>query len=138
MTPDAPGDGSSPPTLAVRRASLATCDGGVSDAGIRADTALVVRDGEVCWIGPDAEVASLFDLSSTLQIDARGRLVTPGLVDAHTHLLFGDRGEREAEFAELAAGLPYAEIARRGGGILATARATRAASDEELIWGAVA
>ena len=138
MTPEAPGDGSSSPTLAVRRASLATCDGGVSDAGILADAALVIRDGEVCWIGPDAEVASRFDLSSTLQIDARGRLVTPGLVDAHTHLLFGDRGEREAEFAELAAGLPYAEIARRGGGILATARATRAATDEELIWGAVA
>jgi imidazolonepropionase len=138
VTGDVPVDGAPPPTLAVRRASLATCDAGVSDAGLQSDAALVVRGGEVCWIGPDAEVESRFDLSSTLQVDARGRLVTPGLVDSHTHLLFGDRGEREAEFAELSAGVPYAEIARRGGGILATARATRAASDEELIWGAVA
>ncbi|HET8725173.1 MAG TPA: imidazolonepropionase [Anaeromyxobacteraceae bacterium] len=124
--------------MAVRRASLATCDRGPSDAGVRGDAALLVRDGAVAWIGPDAEAAARFDLSSTLQVDAGGRLVTPGLVDFHTHLVFGDRGEREAEFAELAAGTPYAAIARRGGGILATARATRAASDEELLWGAVA
>ena len=126
------------PTLAVRRASLATCDRGPSDAGILADGALVVQDGAVCWIGPDAEAEKRFDLSSTFQIDARGRLVTPGLVDCHTHLLFGDRGEREEEFAELASGVPYVEIARRGGGILATARATRESSDEALVWGAVA
>lgn len=130
--------GGAPITLAVRRASLATCDRGASDAGVLADAALVVRDGQVAWIGPDGEAEALFDLSSTPQIDAGGRLVTPGLVDCHTHLVFGDRGEREAEFAEVAAGRAYADIARRGGGILATARATRAASDGELLWGAVA
>jgi imidazolonepropionase len=130
--------GGAPPSLAVRRATLATCDRGPSDAGLLADSALVVQDGALAWIGPDGEADARFDLSDTVQIDAGGRLVSPGLVDAHTHLLFGDRGEREGEFAELAAGVPYADIARRGGGILATARATRAATDEELVWGAVA
>lgn len=130
------GDG--PVTLAVRRAALASCDRGPSDAGVLRDAALVVRDGTVAWVGPDAEAETRFDLSTTLQIDAGGRLVTPGLVDSHTHLVFGDRGEREAEFAEVAAGRPYADVARRGGGILATARATREVSDEELLWGALA
>ena len=66
-------------------------------------------------------------------IDAGGRLVTPGLVDFHTHLVFGDDGSRAEEFAALSAGRSYVEIARAGGGIRATMRATRAASDAELV-----
>src|SRR5688572_31046828 len=60
-----------------------------------------------------------------------GRVVMPGFVDAHTHLPFA--GSREAEFARRLAGATYQEIAREGGGILSTVRATRAASDEELL-----
>jgi len=122
--------------LAVRRATLATCDRGPSDAGLLPDHALVVEDGEIAWIGPDAEVEGRFELGETLQVDARGRLVSPGLVDSHTHIVFGDAGERAEEFAALAAGRSYEEIARAGGGILATARATRAAPDGALVWGA--
>jgi imidazolonepropionase len=131
-----PGDTPVRPTLAVRRATLATCDRGPSDPGLLGDHALVAQDGEIRWIGPEREVEARFDLSGTVQVDARVRLVTPGLVDCHTHLVFGDAGEREAEFAALAAGRSYEEIARAGGGILATARATRSAGDDALLWSA--
>ena len=63
--------------------------------------------------------------------DCRGMLVTPGLIDCHTHLVWG--GSRAAEWEMRLAGVPYAEIARRGGGILSTVRATRAASEDELV-----
>jgi len=125
-------------TLAVRRALLATCDRGPSDPGLLPDHALAVSGSKVAWIGPDAGLEEAADLSDARVVDARGRLVTPGLVDSHTHLVFGDGGEREAEFARLVAGASYEAIAREGGGILATARATAAASDEALLWGAAA
>jgi imidazolonepropionase len=64
-------------------------------------------------------------------IELAGRWVTPGLVDCHTHLVFA--GQRAAEFARRTAGTSYADIAREGGGILSTMRATRAASEEELL-----
>jgi len=125
-------------TLAVRRALVATCDAGPSDPGLLPDHAIAISGRHVAWIGPDAELDAVADLEDARQVDARGRLVTPGLVECHTHLVFGDDGARESEFAALAAGAGYAEIASRGGGILATARATRASDDESLLWGAVA
>jgi len=125
-------------TLAFRRALVATCDRGARDAGLLADHAIAVEGRTVAWVGPDAEIEATADLEAARQVDARGRLVTPGLVECHTHLVFGDDGARAAEFAAVAAGDTYEGVARRGGGILATARATRAASDEELVWGAVA
>ena len=64
-------------------------------------------------------------------IELAGRWLTPGLIDCHTHLVFA--GQRAAEFARRTAGTSYAEIAREGGGILSTVRATRAASEEELL-----
>src|SRR5207248_1495220 len=67
-------------------------------------------------------------------IDAKGALVTPGFIEPHSHLLFG--GDRAGEHARRLAGASYLDIAREGGGIRATVRATRAASDEELILGA--
>ena len=124
--------------LVVRRARVATCDRGASDPGYLEDHAVAVSGDAIAWIGPDARVEEEVDLAGARAIDARGRLVTPGLVDAHTHLVFGDDGARAAEFASLAAGRSYEEIARAGGGILATARATRAADDEALLWAAAA
>jgi len=124
--------------LVVRRARVATCDRGASDPGYLEDHAVAVAGDAIAWIGPDARVEEEVDLAGARAIDARGRLVTPGLVDAHTHLVFGDDGARAAEFASLAAGRSYEEIARAGGGILATARATRAADDEALLWAAAA
>jgi imidazolonepropionase len=125
------------PTLVIRRALLARCDGAVQDPALLADQAIAVQDGTVRWMGPDAELAAAVDLSAAESIDARGRLVSPGLVDSHTHLVFGDDGSRAEEFAALASGVSYGEIARAGGGIRATMRATRAASEDELLRGAV-
>ena len=120
-------------TLVVRRARVATCEGAVNDPCLRDDHAVAVEDGRVRWIGPDPVLASSVDVSGARVVDAGGRLVTPGLVDFHTHLVFGDDGSRAEEFAALAAGRSYAGIARAGGGIRATMRATRAASDAELL-----
>jgi imidazolonepropionase len=122
--------------LVVRRARVATCDRGPSDPGYLEDHAVAVAGGEVAWLGPEARLPAEVDLEGARQVDAAGRLVTPGLVDCHTHLVFGDDGARATEFASLSAGGSYEEIARAGGGILATARATRAASDEQLLWAA--
>jgi imidazolonepropionase len=89
-------------------------------------------DRLVGWVGPDADLERACDLGAARVLDAGGRLVTPGLVDSHTHLVFGDRGERAREFAARAAGRSYLDVARGGGGIAATVAATRAASDEVL------
>jgi imidazolonepropionase len=97
--------------------------------GAIADGAMVVRDGRIAWIGardalPEALEADL------PRHDARGRWITPGLIDCHTHLIFA--GQRADEFAMRLEGASYEDIARRGGGILSTVRATRAASEEQL------
>ncbi len=120
-------------TLAVRRALLATCNQGPSDPALLRDAAVAVDDRLVVWIGPDAALEDAVDLSGARQIDAAGRLVTPGLVDAHTHLVFADSPRRESEFAERCRGRTYLEAARDGGGIAATVAATRAAGDGELL-----
>ncbi|MGC3998515.1 MAG: imidazolonepropionase [Anaeromyxobacter sp.] len=123
-------------TLAVRRAQLATCDRGPSDPGLLPGGAVALAGETVAWTGPDAELERAVDLAGAEVVDARGGLVTPGLVDAHTHLLFA--GDRSGEFALRCAGKSYLEIAAAGGGIGATTRATAAASDEALLEAAVA
>ena len=90
--------------------------------------ALAVRDGRILAAGPESEVRARFEGRET--IDARGRLVTPGLVDPHTHALFV--GTREEEFEWRLGGTAYAEIARRGGGIHSTVRRVREAGKEAL------
>jgi imidazolonepropionase len=122
--------------LAIRNAAVATCDRGASDAGLMPDGAVAIEDRRICWVGPDAALEGAVDLDGAEVIDAAGGLVTPGLVDSHTHLLFA--GERSSEFAARCAGRSYLELARVGGGILATARATAAASDDALLAGAMA
>lgn len=93
------------------------------------DAVIAVRDDTVEWCGPAQELpAALRDVSD--RHDLAGALVTPGLIDCHTHLVYG--GNRAEEFAQRLAGASYEEIARRGGGIVSTVRATRAASEEEL------
>ncbi len=97
--------------------------------GLVGEAVVAARAGRVTYAGPaaafDGEVAE-----DVVRLDAGGDLVTPGLVDPHTHLAFA--GDRSAEFAERCAGVPYLDIMRRGGGILATVKATRAASEDEL------
>jgi imidazolonepropionase len=109
-----------------RHARIATCDerGRVFDRG-----ALVTRDSSIEWVGDESELPA--GLRPDRTVELAGRWVTPGLVDCHTHLVFA--GQRAAEFARRTAGTSYADIAREGGGILSTVRATRAATEEELV-----
>lgn len=92
-----------------------------------------VVDGKFVYLGPaDALEAAGFERAPTTStVDARGGLVLPGLVDCHTHLVFG--GDRSGEYALRARGADYLEIAEAGGGIASTMRATRAASDDALV-----
>jgi imidazolonepropionase len=90
------------------------------------------EDGRITWAGPEAKMPRrLAAWKSDEDLDAGGRLVVPGLVDCHTHLAFG--GWRADEFVRRARGESYAAIARSGGGILSTVRATREASEDELV-----
>lgn len=90
-----------------------------------------VRGGKVAWVGQEAELPAGAIGPSTEVLDAEGRMVGPGFVDPHTHLVFA--GERSTEFDLRCQGATYLEIAQAGGGIVSTVRATRAASEEELI-----
>ncbi|NQD54600.1 imidazolonepropionase [Pseudomonas sp. CM25] len=91
------------------------------------DAAIVTNAGLIEWIGPRAELAPV-DAERT--VDLGGAWVTPGLIDCHTHAVFG--GNRSGEFEQRLQGVSYAEIAAQGGGIASTVRATRAASEDEL------
>jgi imidazolonepropionase len=102
--------------------------------GLLDDGALLAEDGELRWVGSSS------DLPARLAVDAehdlRGALVTPGLVDCHTHLVYG--GQRAAEFEQRLLGASYEDIARAGGGIRSTVAATRAASEAALYASAAA
>ncbi|MBT9235358.1 imidazolonepropionase [Pseudomonas inefficax] len=91
------------------------------------DAAIVTDAGLIEWIGPRVELVSV-DAERT--VDLGGAWVTPGLIDCHTHAVFG--GNRSGEFEQRLQGVSYAEIAAQGGGIASTVRATRAASEDEL------
>ena len=92
------------------------------------NAAIVVRAGKIAWLGTAAELPA--EHAALPQQDLNGAWVTPGLIDCHTHLVYG--GQRADEFALRLAGASYEEIAQRGGGIVSTVRATRAASEDEL------
>lgn len=91
------------------------------------DAAIVTNAGRIEWIGPRGEQPSV-DAERT--VDLGGAWVTPGLIDCHSHAVFG--GNRSGEFEQRLQGVSYAEIAAQGGGIASTVRATRAASEDEL------
>ena len=108
---------------------LATMTPGRSYGAIE-DGALLIESGRIAWVGRAAE-APAADRTEKLE----GRWVTPGLIDCHTHLVFG--GNRADEFERRLNGATYEEIARAGGGIVSTVRATRAASEADLLKGAL-
>ncbi len=111
---------------------LATLAEGPSPYGLLEDHALAVGQGRITWLGPRKEVPA--KAHGAHVVDCGGDLLTPGLIDCHTHLVYG--GNRVKEFERRLEGVSYAEIARQGGGINSTVRATRAASEEELFQGA--
>ncbi|MBV6416469.1 MAG: Imidazolonepropionase [Steroidobacteraceae bacterium] len=117
-------------TTLWRNARIATCTSVAAAATAGAD-ALVTRDGRIEWLGYERSLPASLRARCEHDSDLGGRLVTPGLIDCHTHLVFA--GDRAAEFAERQRGVSYEEIARRGGGILATVRATRAANTDALL-----
>jgi len=92
------------------------------------DGAIVVRDGLIDWVGERRNLPATG--AGVPRHDGRGALVTPGLIDCHTHLVYG--GQRANEFAMRLAGASYEQIARAGGGIVSSVRATREASEDEL------
>ena len=107
---------------------LATMQAG--DYGEIANGAIACQDGRIAWLGRTADLPGQpVDLAGDVH-DLDGALLTPGLVDCHTHLVYG--GSRAKEFELRLEGASYEEIARAGGGILSTVAATRAASEEEL------
>ena len=107
----------------------ATMTEGGAPYGLVPDAAIALQDGRIAWVGPVVDLPSRF----TGQPRARmgGRLVTPALIDCHTHVVHG--GHRAVEFEMRLNGASYEEVARAGGGIISTVKATRAAGVEELV-----
>jgi imidazolonepropionase len=97
--------------------------------GIILDGAMRFENGRIAWVGPSSEMKRS-DFPSHFWLDAKGKLVMPGLIDSHTHTIFA--GNRADEFEMRLQGKSYLEIAQAGGGILKTVKATRQASKQEL------
>ena len=116
-----------------RHARLATF-GGPAPWGWIEDGALLTEGDRIVWVGPDVDLPSA--PQAQREHDLQGALVTPGLIDAHTHLVYG--GDRAPEFELRLQGASYEEIARAGGGIRSTVASTRAASDDALFASAAA
>src|SRR3954467_4542847 len=114
-------------------ARLATMRGDRPDLGEIEQGLIAARGGRIVYAG--AETGFPADADAIERIDCDGRWITPGLVDCHTHLVFG--GNRAHEFELRLKGASYEEIARAGGGIVSTVAATRASSEDELVAGAL-
>src|SRR5712691_3916986 len=110
-------------------ARLATLAPGQPGLGIVERGAIAAKDGRIAFAGPAAELPTGWD--AIARVGLAGRWVTPGLIDCHTHLVYA--GDRAHEFELRLAGASYEEIARAGGGIVSTVKATRAASEDDLV-----
>jgi imidazolonepropionase len=110
-------------------ARLATLAPGRPGLGIVERGAVAAKNGRIAFAGPDADLPTGWDARHRVALD--GRWVMPGLVDCHTHLVYA--GERAHEFELRLAGASYEDIARAGGGIVSTVKATRAASEDDLV-----
>ncbi|WP_170774941.1 imidazolonepropionase [Ruegeria lacuscaerulensis] len=110
-------------------AHMATMVAGAAPYGLCQNAAIAVDGGRIVWVGARADMPS--DYADWPIQDFGDRLITPALIDAHTHVVFG--GNRAAEFEMRLNGASYEEIARAGGGILSTVTATRSASQEALL-----
>jgi imidazolonepropionase len=111
-------------------ARLATLSQDRPGLGVVESGAIAARQGRIAFVGPQDELPAS-SRNGARVVDCEGRWITPALIDCHTHLVYG--GDRAREFEMRLAGAGYEEIARSGGGILSTVRATRAASEDELV-----
>ena len=102
---------------------------GGSGYGLIARGAVVIDGSQIAWVGPGSDLPARY--ATLTAHDCDGKLITPGLIDCHTHIIFG--GHRAAEFEARLNGASYEDIARAGGGILSTVTATRAASEDDLL-----
>src|SRR6187402_1364105 len=110
-------------------ARLATMRADRPDLGEIEHGVIAIRGGHIVYAGAEADFP--VDADAIKRTDCEGRWITPGLVDCHTHIVYG--GNRAHEFELRLAGASYEEIARAGGGIVSTMRATRAATEESLV-----
>ena len=113
--------------LLLTNASIATLGVDTPGYGEISDGALAIAGGRIAWVGPQADLPPG---NAAMTRSVSGRWLTPALIDCHTHLVFA--GERSGEFEQRLSGASYEEIAKAGGGILSTVRATRDASPDEL------
>ena len=113
--------------------NAATMDSDVAPYGMIENAAIAMDDGCIAWVGPQSDLPAGFSGFETKSLG--GRLVTPGLIDCHTHIVHG--GNRAVEFEMRLNGASYEEVARAGGGIVSTVTATRAATDDELLQSAL-
>ncbi|WP_439800423.1 imidazolonepropionase [Shimia thalassica] len=109
--------------------NAATMGDSVGAYGLIEDAAIVVDGGMIDWVGPKADLLARF--ADAPRTSLGGRLVTPGLIDCHTHIVHG--GDRAVEFEMRLNGASYEEVARAGGGIVSTVKATRGATETELL-----
>jgi imidazolonepropionase len=116
-----------------RHARLATLAPGRPGLGEIEDGLVACQEGHIVYAGASRDAPAALEASEVT--DCEGRWITPGLIDCHTHLVYG--GNRAHEFEQRLAGVSYEAIARAGGGILSTMRATRAASEQQLVQAAL-
>ncbi|WP_092987363.1 imidazolonepropionase [Rhizobium sp. NFR03] len=111
-------------------AELATLDPSLPGLGLIEQGAIAVSDGRIVFAGPEADLPFPREACGHV-VDCDGRLITPGLIDCHTHLVHA--GDRANEFEMRLAGATYEEVARAGGGIVSSVRSLRAASEDDLV-----
>src|SRR5690348_158650 len=124
-----PSDTDRPETI-WHNARLATLAQGRPGVGVIEPGAIAAREGRIAFAGLESELPAAWRVSART-VDCEGRWITPALIDCHTHLVYG--GDRAHEFELRLEGATYEQIAREGGGILSTVRATRAATEKELM-----
>jgi imidazolonepropionase len=113
-------------TLSLTNARIATMQAGGKPYGAIDNAAILIENGRIAWLGPTNEAPRAEETA-----DLAGRWVLPGLIDCHTHIVHG--GNRAREFELRLEGASYEDIAKAGGGILSTVKATRAASVDALV-----
>ncbi len=117
--------------LILRNFNVITMDGREEAYGLIRNATVAVHNGEIAWVGNTQEFdKAITPNGSPIVLDGKGQYLSPGLIDCHTHLIWG--GSRADEWEQRLRGVSYEEIARQGGGILSTVDATRAASADQL------